>query len=102
MFDQHSDAIIEQFLKQRSGILSENLRVRQIAKNILIFFSWTGFMEKLLPEMTPIFQYSPTRFSKKLVSPLQTIDPLDIYLNNVPRTQGNSTQRTEQYNDPAK
>ena len=66
MFDQHSDAIIEQFLKQRSGILSENLRVRQIAKNILIFFSWTGFMEKLLPEMTPIFQYKPIQMLNKM------------------------------------
>ena len=55
MFHQHSKTIIEKFLKRRTGILSDNLRVRGIAKNILILLSWAGFMDQLLPEMAPIF-----------------------------------------------
>ena len=59
IFEEHHEKFIEQFLKRRTGVLSDNMQVRQIAKNILVVLSWVGQMEKLLPEMVPIFDYKP-------------------------------------------
>jgi len=40
--------------------------VRQIAKNVLILLSWAGQMEKLLPEMVPVFDYKPIQMLNKM------------------------------------
>lgn len=62
----HSEQLIEQFLKRRTGILSDNSKVRHIAQNVLVFISWAGFLEKLLPQMVPIFEYKPIQMLNKM------------------------------------
>ena len=51
--------MIEQFLKRRTGILSDNSTVQHIAKNMLVYMSWAGKLEQVVKEMVPIFEYKP-------------------------------------------
>ena len=71
VFAGHSERIIKQFLKCRTGILSDNKKVRHIAKNVLTLFSWAGQMASLLPEMVPIFDYKPIQMLNKMEGLLQ-------------------------------
>ena len=66
LFQVNLDRLTEQFLKRRTGILSDNLKVRHIAKNVLVFVSWAGLLEKLLPQMVPIFEYKPIQMLNKM------------------------------------
>ena len=59
LFEQWIDQMIEQFLKRRTGILSDNSTVQHIAKNMLVFMSWAGKLEQVVKEMVPIFEYKP-------------------------------------------
>ena len=80
MFMGHSERIIEQFLKRRTGVLSDNSKVRHMAKNVLILFSWAGQMESLLPEMVPIFDYKPIQMLNKMEGLLhQDFDRISHY-----------------------
>lgn len=49
LFKENLDKFMEQFLKRRTGILSDDTQVRHIAKNILVMISWSGLMEPMLP-----------------------------------------------------
>ena len=42
------------------------MKVRHIAKNVLILVSWSGLLEKLLPQMVPIFEYKPIQMLNKM------------------------------------
>ena len=66
LIDTHVDRIIEQFLRRRTGVLSENLKVRHIAKNVLVIVGWAGQIEKLLPQMVHIFDYKPIQKLNKM------------------------------------
>ena len=59
MLEENFDFLIQIFLKDRTGILSPDPIVRQIAVNILSQMGQAGLLLKILPEMMPIFNYKP-------------------------------------------
>ena len=71
LFQTNVDRFIDQFVRRRTGILSDNSKVRHIAKNILVMLSWSGGMEKLLPHMVPLFDYKPIEMLNKMEVLLQ-------------------------------
>lgn len=80
LFESNTDQLLEQFLKRRTGVLSDNLKVRTIAKNILVLLSWTGLMEKILPVMVPVFEYKPIQLLNKMEALLnQEFDRIGHY-----------------------
>ena len=66
LFEQWIDQMIEQFLKRRTGILSDNSTVQHIAKNMLVYMSWAGKLEQVVKEMVPIFEYKPIQMLYKM------------------------------------
>jgi hypothetical protein len=66
LFKQYSEIILAKFLRERTGILSPTSIVRDIAKNVLILFSWSGQLAALIPQMMPIFNYKPIEMLDKL------------------------------------
>lgn len=61
-------------------MLSDNLKVRVIAKNILVLLSWTGLMDKILPAMVPVFEYKPIQLLNKMEALLnQEFDRIGHY-----------------------
>ena len=59
MLEENFDFLIQIFLRDRTGILSPDPIVRQIAVNILSQMGQAGLLLKILPEMMPIFNYKP-------------------------------------------
>lgn len=66
MLTANCDQLVLQFLKERTGILSPDATVRQIAVNILALTGSEGLLNKILPEMMPIFNYKPVEMLDKL------------------------------------
>ena len=66
LFETNCDRFVEQFLRRRTGIMSENKKVRQIAKNVLVMVAWAGQLEAILPHMVPIFEYKPIQMLNKM------------------------------------
>ena len=66
MLHQHCDSLISQFLIQRTGILSPDATVAKIAVNVLGLMGAVGCLDKILPEMMPIFNYKPVEMLDKL------------------------------------
>ena len=66
MLHQNADALITQFLKERTGILSPDLTVAKIAENVLRLMGAEGCLHKILPEMMPIFNYKPVEMLEKV------------------------------------
>lgn len=66
MLEANCDALITQFLIERTGILSPDTTVRQIAVNVLSLMGSVGCLNKILPEMMPIFNYKPVEMLDKL------------------------------------
>ena len=82
LFKQYSETILTKFLRERTGILSPISIVRDIAKNILILYSWSGQLGELIPKMMPIFNYKPIemidKFEKLLNSEFERISHYDL------------------------
>lgn len=82
MVEDNCDVLINQFLKERTGILSPDTTVRQIAVNVLGLMCNAGFLSKILPEMMPIFSYKPVemieKLEKLLVSEFDKISHYDL------------------------
>jgi len=72
MFMKSKDAIINQFMKDRTGILCPNKTVRKIASNILVLLGWSGLHNSILAEVGPILNYKP----------VEMLDKLEVLLEN--------------------
>jgi hypothetical protein len=58
LFQQHHLAIVELFVRQRTGFLSPDAEVRNLASNVLIALAWAGHLDKFITHVSPVFSYS--------------------------------------------
>jgi len=66
MLSNHCNELVQHYLLDRTGILSPDATVRQIAVNILALMGSEGLLDKILPQMVPIFNHKPVEMLDKL------------------------------------
>lgn len=66
MLGEHCEFIVNHYLLERTGILSPDPTVRQIGVNVLALLGSEGLLDKVLPQMMPIFNYKPVEMLDKL------------------------------------
>jgi len=80
MLSNSCDALVQHYLLDRTGILSPDTTVRQIAVNILALMGSEGLLDKILPQMVPIFNHKPVEMLDKLEKLLlQEFDRISHY-----------------------
>jgi hypothetical protein len=65
-FRKYFDDIVQYALVQRSGILSPNETLRQIAKNMLICLGWQGYLRNYIEKLVTILNYKGVEHAIKL------------------------------------
>ena len=58
LFQSHHLAIVEIFVRQRTGFLSPDTQVRSLASNVLVALAWAGHLDKFISQVSPVFNYS--------------------------------------------
>ena len=74
--------MVQYSLVQRTGILSPNKTLRDIAKNILICVGWQGYLADFIGDLVKVLNYRPMELAVKLRATLQreaaAIGPYDM------------------------
>ena len=62
-FQKYFDEIVQYALVQRTGILSPNATLREIAKNMLICLGWQGYLGDFIGKLVAILDYRPVELA---------------------------------------
>jgi hypothetical protein len=65
-FQKYFDEIVQYALVQRTGILSPNDTLRDIAKNMLVCLGWQGYLGHYIGKLVTILNYRPVELAVKL------------------------------------
>lgn len=65
-FDKYSQEIIQYALVQRTGILSPNLTLREIGKNMLVCLGWQGYLVQYIDKLMLLLNSRPLELAVKM------------------------------------
>lgn len=81
-FQKYFDDIVQYALVERTGILSPNVTLREIAKNMLICLGWQGYLGDFIGKLVVILDYRPVELAVKLRATIKkeasVIGPYDM------------------------